>query len=146
MTILGSIMSGIFGGPAHAETMPPSVINADVKSASTAAAGEIKAGVTDPIANAATAMTESVKSIDIAANLDKLTAGNKNLDWRKSIVDLMKTLKLDSSLAARKKLAEELHYTGNTKNTAEMNTWLHQQVMAKLAENGGKLPKDVLHS
>ncbi len=87
-----------------------------------------------------------MKSIDIAANLDKLTAGNKDLDWRKSIVDLMKTLKLDSSIAARKKLAAELHYTGNTKDTAAMNTWLHQQVMAKLAENGGKVPKDVLHS
>ncbi|HEY8195280.1 MAG TPA: DUF3597 domain-containing protein [Hyphomicrobium sp.] len=146
MSILGSIMSGIFGGPAHAETMPPSVINADAKSASTAAAGEIKAPVTDPVAHAATALTDSVKSIDIAANLDKLTAGNKDLDWRKSIVDLMKTLKLDSSIAARKKLAAELHYTGNTKDTAAMNTWLHQQVMAKLAENGGKVPKDVLHS
>ena len=131
MSILGSIMSGIFGGPTHAETMPPSVINASG---------------TNPIANAATPLADSAKSIDIAANLDKLTAGNKDLDWRKSIVDLMKTLKLDSSLAARKKLAAELHYAGNTKNTAAMNTWLHQQVMAKLAENGGKVPKDVLHS
>lgn len=129
MSILGSIMSGIFGGSAHAETVPPSVLNPDAKSA-----GE-----------AATAAIQSAKTIDIAANLDKLAGGQK-LDWRRSIVDLMKTLKLDSSLAARKKLAEELHYTGNVKDTAAMNMWLHKQVMTKLAENGGTLPKDVLHS
>jgi len=65
------------------------------------------------------------------------------LDWRTSIVDLMKALGLDSSLAARKELAKELHYTGDTNNTATMNVWLHQQVMAKLAANGGKLPADI---
>ena len=55
----------------------------------------------------------------------------------------MKALGLDSSLAARKELAKELHYTGDTNNTATMNVWLHQQVMAKLAANGGKLPADI---
>ena len=66
-------------------------------------------------------------------------AGQK-LDWRHSIVDLMKLLNLDSSLSARKELAQELHYTGDTSDSASMNIWLHKQVMHKLAENGGKVP------
>lgn len=66
-------------------------------------------------------------------------AGQK-LDWRHSIVDLMKLLNLDSSLSARKELAQELHYTGDTSDSASMNIWLHKQVMQKLAENGGKVP------
>ena len=73
--------------------------------------------------------------------LTKLAAQNKEkLDWRRSIVDLMKLLKLDSSLSARKALAKELHYTGNPNDSASMNVWLHKQVMIKLAENGGKVP------
>ena len=70
---------------------------------------------------------------------------DEDFDWRHSIVDLMKLLKLDSSLTARKKLAEELHFEGNTKNSAAMNIWLHKQVMIKLAENGGKVPSDLKH-
>ena len=73
--------------------------------------------------------------------MDKLAAQSKEkLDWRKSIVDLMKRLNLDSSLSARTHLAEELHYSGNKSDTASMNIWLHKQVMSKLAENGGKVP------
>ncbi len=73
--------------------------------------------------------------------LTKLAAQNKEkLDWRRSIVDLMKLLKLDSSLSARKELAKELHYTGDPNDSAAMNVWLHKQVMIKLAENGGKVP------
>ena len=64
----------------------------------------------------------------------------QNLDWRHSIVDLMKLLNLDRSLSARKELAQELHYTGDTNDSASMNIWLHKQVMHKLAENGGKVP------
>ena len=76
--------------------------------------------------------------------LDALARKNKQkLNWRKSIVDLMKLLDLDLSQAARKKLAEELHYTGDTKNSAKMNIWLHKQVMIKLAANGGKVPADL---
>ena len=69
----------------------------------------------------------------------------RSLDWRKSIVDLLKLLNLDSSLAARKQLAEELHYPGSMKGSAAMNVWLHKQVMLKLAENGGKVPADLKH-
>jgi hypothetical protein len=80
-------------------------------------------------------------AVDVEAVLTKLAAQNKEkLDWRRSIVDLMKLLKLDSSLAARKELAKELHYTGNPNESASMNVWLHKQVMIKLAENGGKVP------
>jgi hypothetical protein len=78
--------------------------------------------------------------------MDKLAGQSKEkLDWRKSIVDLMKLLDLNSSLSARKQLAEELHYTGNMSDTASMNIWLHKQVMSKLAENGGKVPDALKH-
>lgn len=83
--------------------------------------------------------------VDIAAVLDGLAAANPGeLDWRRSIVDLMKLLDLDSSPAARKELATELHYPGDSDKSAEMNVWLHQQVLRKLAENGGKVPADLL--
>jgi hypothetical protein len=84
--------------------------------------------------------------VDIAAVMDKLAeASPEDLDWRKSIVDLMKLLKLDSSLAARKQLATELKYSGSTKDSAAMNVWLHKQVMIKLSENGGKVPSELKH-
>ncbi len=67
----------------------------------------------------------------------------EKLDWRRSIVDLMKLLNLDSSLANRKQLAQELNYTGDTNDSAAMNMWLHKQVMRKLAENGGKVPDEL---
>ena len=67
----------------------------------------------------------------------------ERLDWQKSIVDLMKLLNLDSSLAARKELADELHFNGDKNDTASMNIWLHKQVMVKLAENGGKVPDEL---
>ncbi len=85
-----------------------------------------------------------LSQIDVAAVLTKLAEQSKEkLDWRKSIVDLMKLLNLDSSLAARKQLAQELHYTGDQNDTAAMNVWLHKQVMQKLAENGGKVPAEL---
>jgi hypothetical protein len=85
-------------------------------------------------------------TVDVAAIMDKLAGQSKEkLDWRHSIVDLMKLLDLDSSLAARKTLAGELHYTGSTDDSATMNVWLHKQVMAKLAENGGKVPDELKH-
>ena len=67
----------------------------------------------------------------------------QKLDWRHSIVDLMKLLGLDSGLDARRQLAQELGYGGDTGDTAAMNVWLHRQVMAKLAENGGKVPDEL---
>ena len=85
-------------------------------------------------------------AIDIAPILDSAVAAKKEkLQWRTSIVDLMKALDLDSSLSARKELAKELGYTGDTNDSASMNVWLHKQVMAKLAANGGKLPPEIKH-
>ncbi|MIL09513.1 DUF3597 domain-containing protein, partial [Salmonella enterica subsp. enterica] len=67
----------------------------------------------------------------------------QKLEWRRSIVDLMKALDLDSSLANRKELAQELNYAGDTNDSATMNVWLHKALMKKLAENGGKVPADL---
>ena len=67
----------------------------------------------------------------------------QKLDWRRSIVDLMKALDLDSSLSARKELAAELNYTGDMNDSATMNMWLHKALMKKLAENGGKVPAEL---
>ena len=127
MSIFGKIMSAIFGSsPAAATTLE-----------TTAAGGSAAAA---PAAPAAAPMSQ----VDVEAVLTKLAAQSKEkLDWRKSIVDLMKLLGLDSSLAARKELAKELDFTGNTNDSASMNIWLHKQVMAKLAANGGKVPDDL---
>src|SRR5258705_3751982 len=82
--------------------------------------------------------------VDVEAVLTNLAGQNKEkLDWRSSIVDLMKLLDLDSSLSARKELAKELNYTGDMNDSAGMNVWLPKQVIIKLAENGGKVPNSL---
>ena len=82
--------------------------------------------------------------VDVEAMLNqKAQQSSEKLNWRTSIVDLMKLLGLDSSLTARKQLAQELHYSGDTNDSATMNMWLHKQVMSKIAANGGKLPADL---
>lgn len=87
---------------------------------------------------------EATAPVDVEAVLTDLASkAQERLNWRQSIVDLMKLLGLDSSLSARKQLASELHYTGDTSDSATMNIWLHKQVMRKLAENGGKVPDDL---
>jgi hypothetical protein len=84
------------------------------------------------------------QALDIEAVVGGMAANKKEkLDWRRSIVDLMKVLDLDSSLTARKQLAQELGYKGELNGSAEMNIWLHKEVMKKLAENGGKVPADL---
>jgi uncharacterized protein DUF3597 len=116
MSIFGSIMGAIFGQ------------SSAQASASPTAAPSITPG----------------QSVDVAAIVDKAaTATGEKLAWRTSIVDLMKALNLDSSLTARKQLASELKYTGDTNDSATMNVWLHKQIMGKLAANGGKLPADI---
>jgi hypothetical protein len=85
------------------------------------------------------------KTVDVAAILDGLAAKNpEKLDWKKSIVDLMKLVGMDSSFKARKQLAQELNYTGDPNDSASMNIWLHKQVLKKIAENGGKVPQELL--
>lgn len=142
MSIFGSIMSKIFGGEAKAapSATPPS------SSVPPAAAPKPAPGTTAPAATAAapSAPRSAGQAVDVDAVLaQKAAHGKQELDWRHSIVDLMKLLDLDSSLAARKELAKELNYTGSTDDTAAMNMWLHRQVMVKLAENGGKVPEDL---
>ena len=84
------------------------------------------------------------QAVDVAAVLTEMASkSGQKLDWRHSIVDLMKLLNIDSSLSARKELAGELNYSGDTSDSAAMNIWLHKQVMAKLAANGGKVPDDL---
>jgi hypothetical protein len=86
------------------------------------------------------------QNVDVGAVLDGLASKNsQKLDWKHSIVDMMKLLDMDSSLSARKELASELHYSGDTNDSAAMNVWLHKQVMQKLAENGGRIPDDLKH-
>ena len=85
-----------------------------------------------------------ISQTDLQSILEKLAANQtEKLDWKVSIVDLMKLLKLDSSLGERKKLAQELGYTGALDGSAEMNTWLHKQVMTKVAESGGRVPENL---
>ena len=82
--------------------------------------------------------------VEVGAVLDAMASSNsQKLDWKHSIVDLLKLLGLDSSLSARQELAKELHYSGSESDSAAMNIWLHKQVMQKLAENGGKVPADL---
>ena len=95
-------------------------------------------------AAAAAAAGVANQQVDVEAVLNGLAANNpQKLNWRTSIVDLMKLLDLDSSLQERKDLATELGYTGAKDGSAEMNLWLHKQVMNKLAANGGKVPADL---
>ena len=129
MSILGSIVSAIFH---HAGI--------------TTSAQAAPASPGAPAGGGAMPPKQPANSVDVNAALTKLAAANKEkLDWQHSIVDLMKLLNLDSSLGARKELAKELNYTGDTNDSAKMNMWLHAQVMQKLAENGGKVPADLMH-
>lgn len=127
-----------------------SISNAIFGRAKAAEAPQAPAGTTaapTPSSNPAPAPSSSAappSTVDVAAVLDQaVKASGQNLDWKHSIVDLLKALKLDSSLAARKELAGELGYTGDTSDSAAMNIWLHKAVIAKLAANGGKVPADL---
>ncbi|OWT69049.1 MULTISPECIES: DUF3597 domain-containing protein [unclassified Achromobacter] len=95
-------------------------------------------------ASGAAPAAANLPPVDVEAILSaKQASSGQPLNWRTSIVDLMKLLGLDSSLAARKTLAGELGYTGSTDDSAAMNIWLHKEVMTKLAANGGKVPDDL---
>jgi len=124
MSIFGSILSKIF----------PS---ANAATASAAPAAPAPSG-----APAAAAPPAAITVVDVEALLDGMP-GASSLNWRTSIVDLMKLLGLDSSLDARKQLAAELSYGADTSDSAKMNIWLHRQVMTKLAANGGKVPAEL---
>jgi hypothetical protein len=140
MGIFSSIKNKIFGGgEAEAAEATPTAIP-QVTQASAAGAAPSAPAKPTPTAPAAPAAA----NVDVAAVLGGLAAkSGQKLDWKKSIVDLLKLLDIDSSLANRKELAGELGYTGDTNDSATMNIWLHKAVMQKLAENGGIVPADL---
>jgi Domain of unknown function (DUF3597) len=123
MSIFSAIKDAIFGKKAVAATTPAPAIPMTETAAAPA-----------PVA---------ISDVDVIAHLEEMGAG-KNLNWRTSIVDLMKLVGMDSSLQERKDLAMELGYTGDLEGSAEMNIWLHKAVMRELAANGGVVPADML--
>lgn len=166
MSIFGNIMSKIFHHDAAAATLAPGGDTPATQTASTSqpspspqtAAGAAPENAARPTAptssgtvspgaetsSSATTAPSAAQGVDVAAVLNGLAAkSGQALDWKHSIVDMMKLLGLDSSLNSRQELAKELDYSGDTHDTATMNVWLHKQVMQKLAANGGKVPDDL---
>ena len=153
MGLLSNLMSKIFShAPAAAPTTtgtstPPAgpAASAPASAPPAAAPGAASSAPAPAAAPPAPAPAAPPKPVDVTAILDGLAAKNpEKLDWKKSIVDLMKLVGMDSSFAARKELAKELHYTGDPNDSAAMNIWLHKQVLTKIAENGGKVPAELL--
>ncbi|MES0035543.1 DUF3597 domain-containing protein [Mesorhizobium sp. M0046] len=139
MGIFDSIKGAIFGNAVAAEAPPAQPSPAPASNTATQPTPPTRSG---PAATPAPAAPSSAP--DIAAILDKAVAAKgQKLNWKNSIVDLMKALNIDSSLSARKELAHELNYTGDMNDTVTMNLWLHDALIKKLAENGGKLPSDL---
>ena len=101
---------------------------------------------TPAVQQPAPAAPQAISAVDVTAKLEQLASANaEKLNWRTSIVDLLKLLGLDSSLAARKELATELHCPADKMgDSAQMNMWLHKTVLQKLAANGGKVPAELL--
>jgi hypothetical protein len=130
MGIFSSIKDAIFGKKAvAAEPAAPSPLGTALDAATSAMAAAAAAPASE---------------VDVEAILSAEAAkSGQDLNWRTSIVDLMKLLGIDSSLANRKELAQELGYTGELDGSAEMNIWLHKAVMRELAANGGKVPADL---
>lgn len=130
MSIFGNIVSAIFGTK---QTAPATQAATGGSPAATSGSAGGYAPTGKPISRQ-----------EVEAMIAKIADGHdEDLNWKQSIVDLMKLLKLDSSLGARKQLAKELGYTGALDGSADMNIWLHKQVMTKLAESGGKVPESL---
>ena len=136
MSIFGKIKDAIFGKKAEAaEPAAPS--------ASATAIGAAVGAATSAMATAAETPAP-ISEVDVEAILSAEAAkAGQDLNWRTSIVDLMKLLDMDSSLTERKELAQELGYTGALDGSAEMNIWLHKAVMRELAKNGGRVPAEL---
>lgn len=134
MGILSNIFSKIF----------PSSHAANTTAAPSTPATPAPGAAPNAPAAAAPPAVAAMSEVDVEQLLDGMAAkAPEKLNWKSSIVDLMKLLGIDSSLAARKDLAQELHYSGDTNDSASMNIWLHRQVMNKVAANGGKVPADL---
>jgi len=140
MSILGKIFGKIFPS---AQAGTAGSAGAALSSEDAAAASEASAAASRAAAAAAVGGA-SLPEVDVEDLLNEMARNNpEKLNWKTSIVDLMKLLKLDSSLGERKELAKELGYSGDMNDSASMNIWLHKQVMKKLAANGGKVPADL---
>ena len=134
MSIFGKIKDAIFGKKAQAAPAPTP--------GTTPAIGAPAAP--QPAPTLAPAAPTAISEVDVIASLEnKAAAHPEKLNWRTSIVDLMKLLDIDSSLQNRRELADELGFSGNKDDSASMNIWLHKQVMRELAANGGKVPADL---
>jgi hypothetical protein len=145
MSIFSSIMNKIFphDHPANAASGSTAAPAASAASSAAVPAGTPPTPSTAAAQSAQPSVTP-MPVVDVEAVLTRMQEGSgQQLNWRTSIVDLLKLLGLDSSLDARKQLAAELHYSGNTEDSAAMNVWLHREVMQKLSENGGKVPDDL---
>jgi hypothetical protein len=151
MSIFGKIRDAIFGGAAQAAPAPseppPVAIELPRANPTLPSAPPPELTRAPPAPAAASPSPSGAKpQVDVAARLDAIAdARADDIDWRKSIVDLMKVLDLDSSLKSRRELAKELGYTGDAQDSAKMNVWLHKQVMTKLAANGGIVPAELKH-
>jgi hypothetical protein len=149
MGMFTNLMAKIFGHANAAPTAPPAAPSTTIESATAPSATTPAASAVSP-ATAAPAAAPDVaaapaQAVDVSAILDGLAAKNpEKLDWKKSIVDLLKLVDMDSSLSARKQLATELHYPGDENDSATMNVWLHKQVLRQLSEHGGKIPRELL--
>ena len=145
MSIFGSIVSAIAGTAKAAEASPTSAgAPPATQPAATTTAPSGPTAAPGSVAGSNPVGATPLSQIDVEAVLTKLATQNREkLDWRRSIVDLMNLLDLDTSLSARKQLAKELNYSGNTDDSASMNIWLHKQVMTKLAASGGKVPNEL---
>jgi 3-oxoacyl-ACP reductase-like protein len=144
MGLLSNLMSKIFSH-APAPTVAAASTSAAQPPAGTKAAATPASAAGAPGATAPSTPRTTVQVVDVAVILNGLAAKNaEKLDWKRSIVDLMKLVGMDSSLSARKQLATELHYTGDQNDSASMNMWLHKEVLKKLSENGGKVPPELL--
>ena len=155
MGLFNTLMSKIFSHPAAsaqtATAAPPA--GGSGQSAMAASPGA-QAPASTPSTSATTGAgaqpvsagaSAPAKQVDVAAVLNAMAAKNpEKLDWKHSIVDLMKLVGMDSSLSARKELATDLHYSGDQNDSASMNIWLHKEVLMKLSENGGKVPPELL--
>jgi hypothetical protein len=149
MGMFNLLMTKIFGHAAVAPGVKPTPSSTTIESATapsgtTPAASPVSPATPAP-AGTPEAATVPAKSVDVPAILDDLAAKNsEKLDWKKSIVDLLKLVDMDSSLSARKQLATELHYSGDENDSATMNVWLHKQVLREMSEHGGKIPRELL--
>ncbi|MET3924693.1 DUF3597 domain-containing protein [Devosia sp. 2618] len=148
MGFFDDIKNKVLGAPAATTATPAPAPAPTVNVAQQAAIDAGIAAANKVIADAVAAnaaAAASAKSVDVAAVLDAAVAkSGQKLDWKHSIVDLLKALDLDSSITARKTLADELGYTGDKSDSATMNVWLHKQVLTKLAANGGTVPATLL--